>query len=950
MRINSLFTSLPLAAAIFRSSLCLAAIAWLALASSAGADEPNDEFFEKNVRPILAGTCQKCHGTKKQWASLRLDSREAMLKGGDTGPAVVPGKPDESLLIAAVRHAGDVEMPPSGKLNDQQIAALSRWVELGAPWPHDPAAPSAAPIDASNHWAFQPVADPPVPASKGERKYPIDAFIDHELSDAKLTPADAADRRTLIRRATIDLTGMPSTADEVEAFVADDDPRAYEKLIDRLLASPHYGEQWGRHWLDVVRYADSKGYVYAHQERFFSHAWPYRDWVVKSLNDDMPYDRFLLLQIAADQVAPDDPPSQAAMGMLTLGRQFLNVRNDVIDDQIDVITRGTMALTVTCARCHDHKYDPIPTRDYYSLYGVLNNCYERRVQINEPPVDEEYEKFLAEWNKRQTKFDAAVNEMKRVAVEHARDRVRDYLSLYVSRKPFYRDGYDMKYSGNGLRPGFVRQWNGYLDLSKQNRDPIWTAWLAYAELTRDKFKGGRQSVYERLAAMPPDNANPRVVAHFAAAPISMYEVADRYADLLTEINKKWLAKLKEAEEKKEPAPVALDDPQEEAIRQVLYGADSPCVTPDASMAELNDFFIVLDGEKVWKLQREVDHLLVESPAAPKFAVVMRDRKYPVEVNVLKRGNPTTPGEHAPRQFLEAIAGEDRRPFERGSGRLELAESIVDPKNPLTARVIVNRVWQGHFGEGLVRTTSNFGVRGDSPTHPELLDWLAKRLVEEGWRLKPLHRRIMLSEAYCRSSFGPSDPKALAKCEKRDPENRLLWRMNVHRLAFEEMRDSMLCAAGSIDQTVGGRPAELFDGSFRRRTIYGTVDRQYLPNLWRVFDFANPDLHVGQRADTTVPQQALFFMNHPFVVEQAKKLAERTASAEKKDRVEQMFRFAYQRPPTDEQSAAALAFVEEASDSDAANDSGEKIDPKIQLDPWQQLAQALLSSNEFMYVD
>ncbi len=833
------------------------------------------QFFETAVRPVLVEHCQKCHGPKKQEAGLRLDSRQAALKGGDNGPAIVPGKPDESLLVGAVRHTGDVQMPPDGKLNEAQIEALSQWVRLGAPWPTAPETTDDKIADIQRrHWAFQPIGNPvpPTVRDSGWERTPIDRFVLAKLETAGLAPSPPADRQTLIRRATFDLTGLPPTLEQVDAFVNDAAPDAYAKLVDRLLESPQYGEQWARHWLDIARYSDTKGYVYGREERFWVHAPAYRDWVVQAFNRDLPYDQFLLLQIAADQAAPDDRGAGAAMGFLTVGRRFLGVTRDIIDDRIDVVTRGTMGLTVACARCHDHKYDPIPTADYYSLYGVFLNSTERLNPVAEPTVrGEAYAAFEKELESRQLKLRETMLAKRNEAAERVRQRVADYLVAQTELSNYPEEGFDQILAATDLIPTFVRRWEAWLALEARLDDPVFLPWRRFAALNADDFAAGSAVVVRELAEAGVA-VNPRVQAALIPPPTSMREVAERYGKLLLEVDLQWKAVCDAARSAEVTEPTKLDSPELEALRQCLYGVDSPCRVPDEMIASTDFYFDQATLVALWKLQDEVDRWLIESPLAPAYALSLVDRELIRPARIFRRGNPANRGPEVPRHFVSVVAGPNPAPFTQGSGRLELARAIIDPANPLTARVWVNRVWQHHFGAGLVRTASDFGVRADPPSHPELLDWLATRLVANGWSTKSLHRLILLSNTYQQRSDGPPDVADRDRAGQADPENRLLSRMNVRRLSFEEFRDSLLAVAGRLDLRVGGRASDLFaeDGTVhRRRTLYGLVDRQFLPATFRVFDFANPDLHIPVRSETTVPQQALFALNHPFVAQQAR---------------------------------------------------------------------------------
>ncbi len=677
-----------------RSTICrfrLAAGLLLALGlRTAAAADPTAavELFESKIRPVLVDVCFKCHGGDKDSGSLRVDSREALLKGGDTAPALVPNKPAESLLLKAIRHTDDdLKMPPDKRLPDETIAAFEAWITAGAPWP----AGRAGGFEAKRHWAFQavvptkipsgrtPMADGRKPLSQTENlksqisdfKSPIDAFIQLKLDEAKLTLSPPADRRTLLRRASFDLHGLPPTWDEIVDFEADLSPDAVERLIDRLLASPRYGERWGRYWLDLSRYADTKGYVFT-EDRNYPFAYTYRDWVVRALNEDVPYDQFLIWQLAADLLPESERSANLpALGFLTLGRRFLNNINDIIDDRIDVVCRGTMALTVGCARCHDHKYDPIPAADYYSLYGVLRSSRE--------PKPDEAKSLMA-------------------------------MTLTEEAKPF---------------------------------DP----------------------------------------------------------------------------------------------------------------------YIFLRGQQ---------------------------------------GNH---GPKVPRQFLAVIAGSDRKPFTNRSGRLELAQAIASPTNPLTARVIVNRVWMHHFGAPLVKTPSDFGLRADPPSHPELLDWLANELVAHGWSLKWLHREIMLSAAYRQTSDVEGRASAV------DSENRLLSHMNRQRMDWESLRDSLLFTSGRLNRSLGGPATDILKAPFSdRRTIYGFIDRQNLPLTFRNFDFASPDTHTPSRFVTSVPQQTLFLRNSPFLVELSRAFAARVSGTR---HIAELFRLAYGREPTADEIKLAEQFLADA---------------------------------------
>lgn len=677
----------------------------------------------------------------------------------------------------------------------------------------------------------------------------IDAFIDAELAAHGLHRSPRADARTLARRASVDLTGLPPSSSDMPG-VAEMSDQSYARLIDRLLASPHYGEQWARHWLDVARYSDTKGYVYAREEKRWVHASAYRDWVVRALNEDMPYDRFVRLQIAADQLVPGNSPDLAAMGFLTLGRRFLGVTHDIIDDRIDVVTRGMLGLTVACARCHDHKFDPVSTRDYYSLYGVFQSSAEALV-----PCGKGDDSPLAALIKNNRELLT-----KRRAEQEARTRERlgDYLDAQSALDKYPPEGFDQILEEKDLNPFIVHRF---------------ATWLKKHDLSTARMK-----------AMPPEERT-----------------------------------------------------------RLLAAPDSPVRVPDEHVANIEMYFPSVVTNELWKSQGDVDKHLLAASKAPPFATILQDRAQPSTPRVFIRGNPLNRGDEVPRRFLPALTQGRAVPFTRGSGRFELAEAIADPRNPLTARVIVNRVWMHHFGRGLVATPSDFGKRAAPPSHPALLDYLALRLIDSGWSLKALHREIMLSQTYQQDSViadsrdttaasresgersGRADVKAeiarLKSAQAVDPDNHLLWRMTAHRLTFEEARDTWLAASGEMDLRIGGRPEPLFARGNMRRTLYAMVDRENVPAVMRTFDFANPDLSIPQRNETTVPQQALFGMNHPFVVSRASAITARWSTTRMNDeaRVRDIYSRLYQRRPNTAEMEAALAFVRSADVSLAKHD-------------------------------
>ena len=700
----------------------VAMVAAVRAETAAAAHDPAAiEFFESRIRPVLVEHCYKCHSAAEASpkGELRLDTATLLLRGGASGAAIVPGQPGEGVLLAALRYES-YEMPPAGKLPDETIADFEKWIAMGAPDPRGAGEPNAAGDapravnDPRDLWSLKrPVKPtPPEVQHKNIVRSEIDAFVLARLEAAGLEPSPAADPRTLLRRLSYVLTGLPPSAEELDAFAADASDARYEQAVDRLLASPRFGERWARHWLDVARYADTKGYVFE-EDRNYTHAFKYRDWVIAALNGDMAFDRFVVTQLAADQT--EDPADAPAMGFLTLGRRFLNNPADINDDRIDLVTRGLMGMTVACARCHDHKFDAIPTADYYSLYGVLASSEE--------------------------------------------------------------------------------------------------------------------------------------------------------------------------------------SPQD----------DGPAM--------------------------------------------LVDKAAPVEPVIFLRGNAGNHGPRVSRHFLTCLTEDEPPPFAKGSGRLELAEAIAHRDNPLTARVWVNRVWGHVFGRGLVTTPSDFGVRGEPPTHPELLDWLATTFVDDGWSTKRLLRRIVLSSTF-RQASAPRPDSATT-----DPDNALLVRMNRRRFDLEAMRDGLLAAAGRLDETMGGASVQLTTEPFStRRSVYGFIERQNLPAFFRTFDFANPNTPAAARPQTASPHQALFMLNSPFAIEQSRLLAERSGAAGGESgqddkpvaaRIAALYRFALGRPPSSEELADAAVFVAAGVDADQ---TALVAAAPPRLDRWGQLAQVLLMSNEFTFVD
>jgi len=738
------------------------ALAWIALLlvwprAWAG---PVEDHFENNVRPLLTSQCAKCHDDKKQQGGLRVDSRAALLKGGESGPAILPGKPEDSLLIRAVRHSGELKMPSGKKLPAEQIAHLERWVREGAVWPGPSKAPVIGDVMAfgKNLWSLKPVRKVSAPETKdkGWAKTDIDRFILSQLEKNGLSPVADADRRTLLRRVTLDLTGLPPTPEEIANFLSDNSPGAYAKVVDRLLASPRYGERWGRHWLDVARYAESTA---NDANAVMRYAWRYRNYVIDAFNTNMPYDQFVKEQLAGDlmpsQNAAEKTRRTIATGFLMVGPKALaetdkeQSRLDIVDDQIDVLGRAIMGMTLACARCHDHKFDAIRTTDYYALAGIFRST--------EPFMDE------------------------------ARNA---------------------------------------------------TMWWEYDVPQAD-----------------------------GAAPVTVM--------------------------------------------------------------------------------------------APKDSV-------PRNLRVHLRGNRFTLGKVVPRGAMSVLEHAESslqcsvEPNQITSGRLELAEWVVSARNPLTARVIVNRLWQQHFGRGLVSTSDNFGTRGEPPTHPELLDWLAFHFVRNGWNLQWLHRQILLSNTWQQSH--PPDGN----------EARWLSGFSRRRLTAEELRDAMLSVSGQLDRVPGSnesgeflysraedinskiRPNRVgaddpFYTDFRKRSIYLPIVRNMVPDVLTLFDAADPNSVTSTRNATTVSLQSLFLMNHPFVRQQSLSFADRllTLAASDDVRIHEAHRLALGRSATNAELDDAGQFLR---DYQAEAVKGGSTQAEAHRNAWQSFCQALLCSNEFIYVD
>lgn len=917
-------------------ALLLSAYALFPSPSLFGSEPVDSEaiaFFEAKVRPLLVERCYECHSTEanKSKGGLLLDTRDGWVKGGDTGPALEPGDLDGSLLLQAVRYLDkDLQMPPKNRLSAEEVGIFETWIRVGAPDPRSGSRSAAAgnPGEkARKHWAFQPIANPqpPVVRREGWGTSPLDRFVLASLEKAGLQPNPPADRRTLIRRLYFDIVGLPPTFEEMEAFFADPSPDAPAKLVEKLLAQPEYGQRWGRYWLDVARYSDTREQS-VDAERRYPFAWTYRDYVIEALNRDKPFDAFIREQIAADLLPEREHKSLAALGFLTVGRRFLgnaDAGNLVIDDRIDVITRGFMGLTVSCARCHDHKFDPVPTADYYSLFGIMASAEEPMdlPVIGRSGDDAAVGKYLVERQKVFEEYEQHIDKCLANANRQMREFAMENLQYLVQMLPNHRttEGFIPLDTPRGLLlNGGPERWQRLLDQSARDGESLFAPWRRLVELKAATFSADAAQAIADLAAQP-NHVHPWLLAALQARrPASMLEVAEAYGQVIAR-------------------SLAETGSEAEEVRDLVYGASSPVpVTRQEMIDELAGF---LTTRKLTQRDESVhagtlrDKLTaVEAGSPVQHAMVVQPTREPFSPHILIRGNATQPGAAVPRRFITLLGDVDSREY-KTDGRLELAQAVASRKNPLTARVIVNRVWQQHFGQPLVASVDNFGLSGEAPSHPELLDHLATWLMDHGWSLKALHRYILLSNTWQQSSAVREDGSEV------DVANRWLWRMNARRLEFEPLRDSLLSVAGRLDARSGGQ-SEPMTGNSRRRAVYGYTDRFTIPPLMRTFDVASPDTSISRRSETTVPQQALFMMNSPFVREQARAVIDRLQIASdtepSADRVQALFRAVLLRNPGPDELEWATEYM--------GATSGDWIKR------WTTFSQALLLSNEFCFIN
>ncbi len=902
-------------------------------AQTLNANAASPDFFENKIRPILAANCYSCH-TNSQLGGLRLDSLEAMTKGGKRGAAIVPGDPEKSLLIAAIRQTDpNLKMPPAGKLKDTEIADIAGWIKAGAVWPK-----TLTPITSTGEngkyiisaqsrkfWSIQPLKPLDPPAVKDARwsRTDIDRFVYARLEKEGLKPVKTASKHDLIRRATFDLTGLPPTIEEIQAFDKDTSSAAFTKVVDRLLTSPHYGERWGRVWLDVARYGEDDYRSLDPMRRGFNpypNAYVYRDWVIQAMNDDMPYDQFVKAQIAGD-LMPEKVRYKTlpATGFLGLGPWYYDngaievTHADERHDRVDVVTRGFLGLTVACARCHDHKYDPIPTSDYYSLSGIFYNTNYEEYPMAPKLVLDKYNKIEEQVDEKQKLMGEMQNNLSAQLSKSLAFQTANYLEGV----------WDVTGTGKKEKGTVV-------DTRKLDYE-ILDRWIKYMEKPTDKYKNK-----EAWQAMMKKNGGNQQEAKKLAEKFQEDVVAVMLArNVLDDENKVIAAKAMDGTKKKKrtnkPSNFVTNDdfcpgcglrlknmPEQETnfwteiFQRELKDAEDPAAMMAAGGRQGNPGVLMFRG---WGLesrigtaeQAQLNSIKADIDAAKKkldpgypYMHGVKDSENPINIPVSIRGNPYTLGKEEPRHFLSLLSKGDPTPFTQGSGRMELADAIV--KEPIAMRVIANRVWKSHFGTGIIDSPSNFGITGERPTDPELLEYLASSFVKNGMSIKKLTREIMLSQVYQLSV--DNDESDFAK----DSGNRFYWRANRKRMEAEQVRDSVLMVAGNLDSSLGG-PSEDLSPSFLRRTVYGKVSRYRLDEFLQLFDFPSPNISAEKRFTTTVPLQRLFLMNSDFMAIESEELAKRVAGEpDNRARIRKAYLIIYGRDPSEEEVKLGIDFL------------------------------------------
>ena len=932
------------------------------------ADPTGLQLFEQKIRPVLAEHCYSCHSSeaKKVRGGLRVDSRAALLKGGDTGPALVPGKPKESLLLQALRHDG-LAMPPKGKLPDNVVADFERWIRLGAPDPRDGKTTVQAGIDLDRgrqFWAFRSPRHHATPAVKdaGWPLSDVDHFILAALEAKGLRPVRDADRATLLRRVSLDLLGLPPTPGELGAFVIDDSPDAFAKVVDRLLASPHFGERWGRHWLDLARYADSNGkdenYVYHEAFRF-------RDYVIASFNKDKPFDRFVMEQLAGDLMLASNQAEAdeqlTGTGFLVVGPKVLADRDkekrlmDVVDEQIDTVGKTFLGLTLGCARCHDHKFDPIPTADYYALAGIFKSTRTIHGARDNPVIADWMvralgpggEAQLAAMKAHQKKLADAAGKIKKAKETLKMHEDRATMRLPAKLVGITVDDTEAKLVGAWKKSTFTKPYvgEGYLHddrsgkgdksatftprLPRAGEYEVFLSYTTGATRATDvpvtvRHAGGEKTIVVNQRETPKLDGLFRSLGKFS------FEAGTKGSVVISN--------------RGTTGHVIVD-----GVRFIPAGALAN--VPEMAMGVPEDVKAKISAaqSELKMLEAEETKLKTAAPKPPPLVMAVRDEDRIENARINIRGNPHALGAEVSRGYLQVASANARPAIDaKQSGRLELARWIASAGNPLTARVIVNRVWHHLFGEGLVRSMDNFGVQGETPSHPELLDELTMRFVADGWSIRRLIRTLVLSRVYQLASV--KDETLL----KADPENRLLGRANRRRAEAEVIRDSILTVSGQLERSIGG-PATAGMGERAltndskggvqvdanvRRSVYLPVIRNELPQVLEVFDFADPDVASGRRDTTTVATQALFLMNSPFVLAQSRHTARGLLALPLDDagRLGDLYRRVLGRLPSETETRKTVAFLVDYRRT--AND----------VDAWAAVCQALFASAEFRFVE
>ena len=905
------------------------------------------DFFESKIRPVLVANCYECHSVDasnlgKLKGGLLLDTRDGIRTGGNTGPAVVPGHVSESLLLKALRQE-DLEMPPKGKLSDDIIADFTQWIETGAidPREHTATELKNTIIDASDHWAFKAPEKRHLPTVNNSEwgRSGIDRFILHQLETQKLSPVSPASPRALVRRIYFNLLGLPPTPEQVDGFLkaaAENHDSAVAKLVDSLLDSPHYGERWGRHWLDVARYAEDQAHTFGVKKRENAHQ--YRDWVIRMFNEDLPFDEFIKFQLAGDLMegqSEDRFRQFSGLGFLGLGAQYYKnsdkaqAEADELDDTIDTLTRGFMGLTVSCARCHDHKFDPIPTTDYYALAGIFNGRRYTEIPLVAEDVVKAYDGEQQVINELESSHQSALKVMGKELGRQQLSQVSRYLQEGWRMNALKSQGVQISHEDfaekMGLHPHFARRFQDVLEKSRQGdllkRLPELEGWHQVEVNFHENPTLETLKVPEEIIALADQL---QLLVNHAEEAFSQIEVEKAEE----------MAKAQNEEDRLNKVMGKMEKDQQRLLKNIWYDGHAPFY---ASENDVHNSFLNQEQKKVSDLKKaEFEEL--RKKATPRYPAAHAIQGGGEAMQVYIRGNPASKGEWVARGTLELL-DDQPRPTDPELAkklsytRLDLAEDIASPKNPLTARVIVNRVWQWHFGKGLVATSSNFGLLGDSPTHPELLDWLTVNFMENGWSIKWLHREILNSATYQLSS------ERHAGNEKVDADNLSRWRFDRRRLDVEAWRDALLAISGKLDPAMGGPTFDLKTNN-TRRTVYASISRHQLDGMLRIFDFPDANVSAASRTETTVPQQQLFVLNSDFIIEQAKSFAKQV-TAEHDDlpgQVNFAYRLAFGRLPSEGELKLAEAYL------------GTEQEKDDKLSCWEQYCQALLASNELMYLD